>query len=88
MLLPKDEKSLFRAQRGCDWTTKEEGDGIEVDVETAFGRDRMVPKAEFVGDGRVNPARIPCLYLATLPSTAWRKCAHGLTPGFPWQNSI
>lgn len=32
--------------------------------------DRMVPKAEYVGDGRVNPRGIPCLYLVTAASAA------------------
>ena len=30
----------------------------------------MTPKAEYVGDGRVNPRGIACLYLATTPSAA------------------
>jgi hypothetical protein len=30
----------------------------------------MIPKAEFVGDGRVNPKGIPCLYLSTTADTA------------------
>jgi hypothetical protein len=62
---------LFRAQRGSRWTTELTGeDGEEVDVEVAFSPDRMVPKAESVGDGRVNPSRIPCLYLANNKNTA------------------
>jgi hypothetical protein len=37
----------------------------EFEVPDAFDPDRMVPKAEFVGDGWVNPRGIPCLYLAS-----------------------
>lgn len=63
-ILPKDG-ILYRAQRGFRWRLEH---GVE--VETAFGPERMVPKAELVGDGRVNAAKIPCLYLATNPNTA------------------
>jgi hypothetical protein len=43
---------LYRAQRGFSWKTERAGEYDEFDVETAFGPERMVPKAEFVGDGR------------------------------------
>ena len=64
---------LFRAQR--DFRIMSENVGTEdavvvEEVETACGRERMVPKAEFVGDGRVNASRIPCLYLAMNHNTA------------------
>lgn len=68
-VLPKDS-ILFRAQRGFTWTTERHGEEDEFEVETAFGEDRMVPKAEFVGDGRANPNKIPTLYLATNENTA------------------
>jgi len=61
---------LFRAQRGFTWTTESHGEENEFDVETAYGEDRMVPKAEFAGDGRANPNKIPALYLATNENTA------------------
>lgn len=74
--LPKDQ-SLFRAQRGFTWRTEplrtgeEEDEGTEViDVETAHPRERMVPKADLVGAGRVNPRGIPVLYLATTLTAA------------------
>jgi len=69
-------KVLFRAQRGFIWTTEpahigEDEDAIEsIDVEAALPPERMVPKAEYVGDGRINPKGIPCLYLATTASAA------------------
>lgn len=70
-------KFLFRAQRGFRWATEPlrigEGDEEEIesiDVKTALPPERMVPKAEFVGDGRVNPRGIPCLYLASTASAA------------------
>jgi len=55
---------LWRAQRGYTWSVENAGTEEEFDVPDAFGPERMVPKAEFVGDGRVNPKGIPCLYLA------------------------
>jgi hypothetical protein len=41
-----------------------------IDVEAALPPERMVPKAECVGDGRINPRGIPCLYLATTAGAA------------------
>jgi hypothetical protein len=73
--IPKD-KVLFRAQRGFVRTTEPSGtgedeDAIEsIDVEAALPPERMVPKAECVGNGRINPRGIPCLYLATTASAA------------------
>lgn len=70
-------KPLFRAQRGFTATTEPmhlgEGDDEEIDstdVKVALGAEFMIPKAEFAGDGRVNPRGIPCLYLASTPSAA------------------
>ena len=67
--LPKD-RILFRAQRGFSWRTEHAGEEDEFEVEGAFESQRMIPKAEFVGEGRVNPSKIPCLYLATNRNTA------------------
>lgn len=66
------EKSsiLWRAQRGYTWRTENPGTEEEFDVPDAFDPDRMVPKAEFVSDGRVNPRGIPCLYLASTKEAA------------------
>jgi hypothetical protein len=62
---------LFRAARGCDTEQRpinsEDGEQDDEEVylenECALSSERMVPKAEYVGDGRANPKRIPCLYL-------------------------
>lgn len=66
------EKStiLWRAQRGYTWRTENPGTEEEFEVPDAFDPERMVPKAEFVGDGRVNPKGIPCLYLASTQEAA------------------
>jgi hypothetical protein len=37
---------------------------VEVENGDPLSAERMMPKAEFAGDGRVNPRGIPCLYLA------------------------
>jgi hypothetical protein len=66
----RKDQVLFRAQRGFTWRLEHAGEDDEFEVETAFGPERMVPRAEFVGEGRVNPAKIPCLYLATNRNTA------------------
>lgn len=42
-----------------------EEEEIEVMAQAPLPPDRMIPKAEYVGDGRVNPRGIPCLYLAS-----------------------
>lgn len=66
------EKSsvLWRAQRGYTWRMENAGTEEESDVLDALDPERMVPKAEFVGDGRLNPRGIPCLYLASTKETA------------------
>lgn len=61
---------LFRAQLGFSWRTENSGEANEFDIETAHPPERMRPRAECVGDGRVNPRGIPCLYLASNASTA------------------
>lgn len=67
--IPKDQ-ILFRAQRGFTWRLENAGKEGEFEVETAFKPERMIPKAGLVADGRVNPSKIPCLYLATNRNTA------------------
>jgi RES domain-containing protein len=71
----KKEKILYRAQRGFAIEQRSsniagEDEDEEMDVKVALPPERMVPRAEFLGDGRVNPRGIPCLYLASSPSAA------------------
>jgi RES domain len=61
---------LFRAQRGYGWRLENAGTDEEYESPDAFEPARMVPNAEFVNDGRVNPRGIPCLYMATTAETA------------------
>jgi hypothetical protein len=67
---------FFRAQNRGTWTTAplRIGEGEEAteteDVVAAHPLERMVPKAEKVGDGRINRKGIPCLYLASTASAA------------------
>lgn len=61
---------LWRAQRGYEWRVENAGGEDEFEVPSALSPERMVPKAECVGDGRVNPRGIPCLYLSTSSDTA------------------
>jgi hypothetical protein len=49
---------------------KNAGTDKEFEIPYAFEPERMVPQAEFVGDGRVNPRGIPCLYLASTKEAA------------------
>jgi Uncharacterized conserved protein len=63
-ILPSGEK-LFRTQRGHD--------EIEEDYQLIvlpYKKDRMLPKADKVKNGRVNPVGIPVLYLSDDYSTA------------------
>lgn len=66
--LPKDQV-FCRAQRGFTWRTEHSGPE-EFEVEGAHPESRMIPKAEYVADGRVNSRGIPCLYLASDSKTA------------------
>src|ERR1700691_693450 len=61
---------LWRAQRGYEWRIENKGEEDELEVPCALSPDRMTPKPELVGDGRVNPKGIPCLYLSTTSETA------------------
>jgi hypothetical protein len=66
----KKSSVLWRAQRGYIWRKENEGQSEEVDVPDAYPPARMKPQADLVGDGRVNPRGIPCLYLASTQDTA------------------
>src|SRR6185437_15837991 len=46
---------LWRAQRGYTWRTEYEGTEEAFEIPDALEPPKMVPKSEFVGDGRVNP---------------------------------
>jgi hypothetical protein len=65
----KKGQILARAQRGSEPRLVRQGE-VEFDVDGAYRPERMKPKAELVGDGRVNPRGIPCLYLADKDKTA------------------
>lgn len=61
---------FFRAQLGHGWTRQEIARGEYEEFPGAYDRRRMIPDAQFVGDGRVNANGIVCLYLATNEETA------------------
>lgn len=61
---------LWRAQRGYIWRKENEGTDEEFEVPDAYDPKRMVPDADFVGDGRVIPRGIPALYLASTKEAA------------------
>ena len=78
---------LWRAQKGYTWRTQNAGTEEEFEVPDAFDPERMVPKAKFVGDGRVNPRGIPCLYLASTEQTAMAEVRPGSDLLSHWRNS-
>jgi hypothetical protein len=55
----------WRAQLGHDWREVEN----ELEIPSAYKRERMKPLAEKIGNGRVNCRGIPCLYLASSQET-------------------
>jgi hypothetical protein len=61
--------SLWRAQRGFRWDTIRQEDE-EFEVEGPYLPERMIPKAELVGEGRANTRGIAVLYLASNQNTA------------------
>jgi hypothetical protein len=73
-------KRLFRAQIGCAQVGSAGPDDQIDENDVAFSFERMVPKAkyvpegrvnpEYIPEGRVNPLGIPCLYLADTASAA------------------
>jgi RES domain-containing protein len=67
--LQKDQ-ILWRAQRGFERRMIKLDNDDEIETEGAYPAERMVPKAEYVGEGRVNTVGIPCLYLASNQRTA------------------
>src|SRR5689334_21047790 len=67
--------TLWRAQTGNDWQTREIAEGVEEELPAPMCKERMKPPAEWVNEGkavegRVNPKGIPCLYTATHQRTA------------------
>src|SRR5580704_8651742 len=77
---------LYRAQSGFSWVQEPVrvgpgDDDIEsIEVPAAHPKERMIPRADKVGDGRINPRGIPCLYLATTSGAAVAEMR-------PWVNS-
>ena len=64
-------KLLWRAQLGIDKRCIEDDDGNFVEIEPrGFPRERMKPLPNSKSEGRVNPAGIPVLYMATDKRTA------------------
>ena len=61
---------LWRAQRGYIWAKENKGTEEEFEVPAAYGPERMILNADFVGDGRVNAKGIPVLYLANSKEAA------------------
>jgi hypothetical protein len=62
---------LYRAQLGIDYDPLVDEGGIEIGEEAhGFGSVRMKPLADRAKEGRVNPAGIPVLYLASTEQTA------------------
>src|SRR5262245_18784895 len=57
---------LFRAQLGVDYDPVTDEDGKEIGEEPhGFGAARMKPSSNRAREGRINPAGIPVLYLAS-----------------------
>ncbi len=68
--IPRDTV-LYRAQRGIEYETVTDEDGNEIGEEPhGFGAKRMKPITNRAREGRVNPAGIPVLYLASAEQTA------------------
>jgi hypothetical protein len=57
---------LWRAQLGHGWREVQK----DVEIEAPYCVNRMKPDPDKVTDGRVNPRRIACLYLATHKESA------------------
>ncbi len=66
----KKDTVFYRAQQGVDDGSYIDEDGNELPTLSAFGPERMKPLANRAKEGRVNPAGIPVLYLATNEQTA------------------
>ena len=61
---------LYRAQQGIEEVSYKDEDGKELPALSAYGSERMKPLQDRAKEGRVNPAGIPVLYLATSEQTA------------------
>lgn len=66
----KEGHAFWRAQLGHDLRLFRDEDGNEFEEPTAWGLERMVPRADKASEGRANPRGIPYLYLATAKETA------------------
>src|SRR5207253_5929512 len=67
--LPKGFNTLWRARIGHDWIDRE-ANGGRLKERCAYKPQDMKPCPNQAGDGRANPRGIPCLYMATLQTTA------------------
>jgi hypothetical protein len=67
--LPKGFNTLWRARIGHDWIDREVNGG-RFKERRAYKPQCMKPCPNKAGDGRANPRGIPCLYMATLKTTA------------------
>jgi RES domain len=66
---------LYRAQNGHAWRTDELGN----ECPTPFPTERMKPLDDRAHEGRVNPKRIPCLYVATTREAALSEMRLGIS---------
>ncbi len=67
--IPKG-KVFFRAQQGVKYGSYVDEDGNKLPALRAFKAKRMKPRKHRAKEGRVNPAGIPVLYLASTKQTA------------------
>ncbi len=61
---------FYRAQQGIEEVSFKDDDGNEIQALNAFNSERMKPLVNRAKEGRVNPAGIPVLYLASTEQTA------------------
>lgn len=67
----KKDTILFRAQHGVECRTDTDESGHEIDGQVfGLGSERMKPRKDRAEEGRINPAGISVLYLASLKETA------------------
>jgi hypothetical protein len=68
------EAVLHRGQLGFEWrrdrTEPENPDSETVEIEDAYGPERMKPLRDSAREGRINAKGIPCLYLSDDENTA------------------
>ena len=73
---------FYRAQLGTDYRSVRDQHGYEIVEEACgFGAERMKPLANRAKEGRINPAGIPMLYLASSEQTA-------ISEVRPWLGSV